>query len=527
MARVRNGGAWTDTVDVATQAELDAVEAAAANADNLTSGTVADARIAATIARDSEVTSAVAAEAALARNADNLTSGTVADARIASTIARDSEVTSAVAAEATARDAAIATHEADTTNVHGITDTSVLETTSGSQSKADAKVSDTAYDATSWNGVTTVAPSKNAVRDQVELLATLASPTFTGDPKAPTPGTSDSDTSIATTAHVHAVADAKVSDTAFAGSWDAVTDIAPSKNAVYDKVNGLVDDTAYDATSWNGDTSHAPSKNAVRDKIESLSAGGTTLTSRGAWAASTAYAVGDLVTYGGFRFLCLTGFTSGTLFDPANWIALDQLTIDNPATWTAANAADQEFSATSSSLPSGWSWVNQGGASYDEQVGAGAVILPSSGGTASHRWIVQSISGSSWTATGKFSFPTSGAQYIGFEFILRQSSNGHVVRLSVAEDGSLQVAHMDDSSQAGLAAYVTIPISRNNEFYMRITKTSSTSWKFEYSAEGVAWLVVASAQDISGNATPDQIGFGGLNMAAATNGFACQWLRVR
>jgi hypothetical protein len=34
--------------------------------------------------------------------------------------------------------------------------------------------------------------------------ATLASPTFTGDPKAPTPPTNDNDTSIATTAHVKA-----------------------------------------------------------------------------------------------------------------------------------------------------------------------------------------------------------------------------------------------------------------------------------------------------------------------------------
>jgi hypothetical protein len=58
----------------------------------------------------------------------DITSGTVADARIDSAIARDSEVTSAVAAEATARDAAIAAHEADTTNVHGIADTSALDT---------------------------------------------------------------------------------------------------------------------------------------------------------------------------------------------------------------------------------------------------------------------------------------------------------------------------------------------------------------------------------------------------------------
>jgi hypothetical protein len=34
--------------------------------------------------------------------------------------------------------------------------------------------------------------------------ANIASPTFTGDPKAPTPGTADNDTSIATTAHVQA-----------------------------------------------------------------------------------------------------------------------------------------------------------------------------------------------------------------------------------------------------------------------------------------------------------------------------------
>ena len=56
------------------------------------------------LATDAEVAAAVAAEAALARNADNLTSGTVADARIASTIARDSEVTAAISAHEAASD---------------------------------------------------------------------------------------------------------------------------------------------------------------------------------------------------------------------------------------------------------------------------------------------------------------------------------------------------------------------------------------------------------------------------------------
>jgi hypothetical protein len=45
-----------------------------------------------------------------------------------------------------------------------------FETPAGAQAKADAKVDDTAYDATSWNGDTTHAPSKNAVRDKIEAL---------------------------------------------------------------------------------------------------------------------------------------------------------------------------------------------------------------------------------------------------------------------------------------------------------------------------------------------------------------------
>lgn len=107
--------------------------------EDITSGTVADARIASTIARDSEVTAAIsalstvyqpldsdltavaaltttaygrallelanqaallsaagAAAASHAHAGEDVTSGTVADARIASTIARDSEVTAAI-----------------------------------------------------------------------------------------------------------------------------------------------------------------------------------------------------------------------------------------------------------------------------------------------------------------------------------------------------------------------------------------------------------------------------------------------
>jgi len=58
--------------------------------------------------------------------------------------------------------------------------------------------------------------------------------------------------------------------------YDSTDDkIYASKNgAAYAEMGGSsVSDTAYDATSWNGVTTIAPSKNAVRDKIESLAGG--------------------------------------------------------------------------------------------------------------------------------------------------------------------------------------------------------------------------------------------------------------
>ena len=72
----------------------------------------------------------------------------------------------------------------------------------------------------------------------------------------------------------------EVSNEEYGPTWNAVNDIAPSKNAVYDKIETVVgasiSDDAYNEATWNGVTDVAPSKNAVRDKIETLgaSAGG-------------------------------------------------------------------------------------------------------------------------------------------------------------------------------------------------------------------------------------------------------------
>lgn len=89
---------------------------------------------------------------------------------------------------------------------------------------------DEVYDATAWNGSLEV-PTKNAIRDKIESMG--------------------------------------------GATWGAITGTLSSQADLQTALDGKLDDsqlsdTAYNATSWNGVTTVAPSKNAVRDKIESL-----------------------------------------------------------------------------------------------------------------------------------------------------------------------------------------------------------------------------------------------------------------
>lgn len=68
---------------------------------------------------------------------------------------------------------------------------------------------------------------------------------------------------------------AMIDDTAYGVSWNGDTTHAPTKNAIYDKIEGMggasVSDEEYGAT-WDGVTDVAPSKNAVYDAISGLPA---------------------------------------------------------------------------------------------------------------------------------------------------------------------------------------------------------------------------------------------------------------
>jgi hypothetical protein len=119
--------------------------------------------------------------------------------------------------------AAIATHEADTTSVHGIADTSVLATATtvatakseaiaAAASAAGTALSTHEADTTSVHGIadTSLLATTSYVDQADALKATLLSPTFTGLPAAPTAALGTNNTQLATTAFVKAEVDALI-----------------------------------------------------------------------------------------------------------------------------------------------------------------------------------------------------------------------------------------------------------------------------------------------------------------------------
>ena len=112
---------------------------------------------------------------------------------------------------------ALSNHEADTTNIHGISDTSILVTTTGTQTLTNKTITSPAGLVKGDVGLgnvdntaDTAKPVSTAQQTALDLKANLASPTFTGTPTLPT-GTiattqtaGNNSTAVATTAYVDA-----------------------------------------------------------------------------------------------------------------------------------------------------------------------------------------------------------------------------------------------------------------------------------------------------------------------------------
>jgi len=196
---------------------------------------------------------------------------------------------------------------------------------------------------------------------------------------------------------------------------------------------------------------------------------------------------------------------------------------------------DYEFEATTTSLPSGWSWLNQGALTYQEQLGGGTLYNTTSA-VGDLRGILESApSASSYNVYAKFSLAGTRQQsgsLFGVGFVLRESSSGKLYTLlHYINDG---IADWDDYvdhwSSTTSASHVGTDSSQRSSavdtYYFRIHKNSLSSWDF-YMGAGPQWLKLVFSVNVGAFMTPDQIGFGGRFGNSGDCLGTCEWMRFR
>lgn len=222
--------------------------------------------------------------------------------------------------------------------------------------------------------------------------------------------------------------------------------------------------------------------------------------------------------------------------------------IDDPATfnseWGAtALVPDLEFNGSTVSLPSGWSWVNQGSSSYEEFADHGYLYASSSGGSTNggdtHRMLVRSIPAAS-AFRAFFNVPDIGGEadaYTRWAIVLRESSSGKYLIFGPATDTTNAWAiHLSEWSATNTFAsnlMVKNPLP-DGARYVQVRKVSSSSWSFYTSTKGRIWTPWSSGYDPAafsgGSVTFDQIGMlFSVNDASFTGGTDVQlgWFRIR
>lgn len=209
----------------------------------------------------------------------------------------------------------------------------------------------------------------------------------------------------------------------------------------------------------------------------------------------------------------------------------------NDTLWSGSTANDLEFATDdlSGTLPSGWAWVNQGGATYVQKFGAALITAPSSGGD-NLRIIERSLISGTWEATLKLSISTLNNNYYGAGFSLRASGNSKVViyhlgaPLATNAHPSLQINEYTNPttfSNSRMTA-VTMP---GFPRYLRLRKNSTTSYDFEASLDGIGWFTLKAADNPEqhlGTGNTDKFGLfvNRLNSSVAAQA-TFDWLRVR
>lgn len=232
-----------------------------------------------------------------------------------------------------------------------------------------------------------------------------------------------------------------------------------------------------------------------------------------------------------------TGPTGPT--GPSGSSAAGLYTVDLPDAYIdafgAASAYDCEFNRTTNptALPTNWVFQNQHSATYLEQVGKGIVSIGTgTNNIADITCVVQPVSAAgSYVAVGKgrTHYSLTGAK-TGLSIGLILTDGTKAAGILFNPNPLILVSLWNDiagsyNSNPGTAV-MTDPESEYMPMYWRIIKNNATSYDFAYSTDGVLWITVTAAYDVSAFLTPTHFGFL-LNMGSGNQVFSLDWFRVR
>ena len=207
-----------------------------------------------------------------------------------------------------------------------------------------------------------------------------------------------------------------------------------------------------------------------------------------------------------------------------------QWPIDDPSNWTASIGYDQEFNATSSSPPSTpttWSWVNQvSGTTWTEASGAGVIYHPGNAGD-SYRGIFTGLpSPTAWTATAKLIVNGANVNYTAIAVALRDSVSGKMYAF-LNDNSAKSMVGQNWNSPTSWSGNVHSNVYMDFPRYYRVSRTSTTSYTFQYSTDGIGWVTMASGYNPTGFVTPNQIGLIMNRSSTAAASMSAYWFRVR
>lgn len=221
---------------------------------------------------------------------------------------------------------------------------------------------------------------------------------------------------------------------------------------------------------------------------------------------------------------------SSTWIDISGGSSSSEISIDNYSSFSSVYGVDEgydyEFNSTTTTLPSGWAWVNQGSSIYEEGFGYGVIYPEIAGGTYDWRMVVESLPAGDWTAWAAVTGDSISTQYSP-GLVFRESGTGKFAQVMVnysTNSADWYFATWDDEfTYVTTIAYGTI---RGSQIKYIKAETIGSDMNIYFSADGTGWIKAVSSYAMT--MTFDQIGFGSTNTQATEKTYVgLRWIRIR